>query len=681
MITKNYRQNKEQVLKIYDSYVAFCKENGKDVNNSIRSQAGKIQNEVFNLMVLGEAKSGKSTFINAFLGEEVVPMDVRQCTSSIIEIKRGDSFVLTARTAGGGQSVIRERDKIYAFLKDHAAIADEYRAIPVTTIDSELLIKAKGRDLPKQILMKFIQDEQKDNIYNLDKVEYNRLILKYINENKSKWDKIITKIEITYPLSEDMQGITIIDSPGVGAGGNVGQIAEDYISNANAIIFVKSLTGQALESTSFMNFLRTTCPERQKETLFLILTGIANLSNADCNRLLTQAKELYRSDIQEEKIICADSKVELFANRCRKLGTEENIDKYFDDLDENHADFDPVSKRWLKARGNMDVFYDKIDELSNFKKIRSAIEKFARAANYLQLIEFLKNLEMEYKRIQSNLNDVIKENKETLGDPVALEKRIADKKDELDEIYKKINEGIDEICKKYTDNLMGEGIIQKEAKARQEKYERDIRRFCKCSENDISATTFNEMKKITMDAVDDTKEFRRKIGTQVIQECNEKLIQYTDVASKLPMSSFEPNFTEEDFEQINLGAEKATSGVNKIETGLTFKTTDDRPYHHLKEHVEIVANSICGRLRQDIIPKMTNNVVNYVYSCCDIYRGKLNANKTALENEYKKLLSIRDDNERRREDIQIKEAQLENIDEELKRLTVMKGELQNYVEC
>lgn len=54
------------------------------MSQNIEIQAQKIREEIFNLMILGEAKSGKSTFINAFIGKEVVPMDVRQCTSAII---------------------------------------------------------------------------------------------------------------------------------------------------------------------------------------------------------------------------------------------------------------------------------------------------------------------------------------------------------------------------------------------------------------------------------------------------------------------------------------------------------------------------------------------------------------------------------------------------------------------
>lgn len=38
------------------------------------------------------------------------------------------------------------------------------------------------------------------------------------------------------PLSPTFKGITIIDSPGINAIGRVGQITEDYIDRANAVI-------------------------------------------------------------------------------------------------------------------------------------------------------------------------------------------------------------------------------------------------------------------------------------------------------------------------------------------------------------------------------------------------------------------------------------------------------------
>ena len=291
MISKDYKQNKKQVLKFYEDYISACKLADIKQNSSIDKQAEKIRNEIFNLMILGEAKSGKSTFINAFLGCEVVPMDVRQCTSAIIKIRRGDKFELVATTADGGKSVINGFDKIQKFLKDHAAISDEYRSIPLTTINNELLIIYKGQ-IPKNVLDDFLETEVKDNIFNLDIDEYNSKIRKYINEQAPKWKEIITEMEITYQLPEAMQGITMIDSPGVGAGGNVGKIAENYIDNANAIIFVKSLSGQAVESQSFMNFLRNNCAERKKDSLFLVLTGKSTLQRSEFERLKEQTVEM-----------------------------------------------------------------------------------------------------------------------------------------------------------------------------------------------------------------------------------------------------------------------------------------------------------------------------------------------------------------------------------------------------
>lgn len=159
MISKDYKQNKEQVLALYDEYVSTCKMAEKKVNESISEQARKIRDEIFNLMILGEAKSGKSTFINAYLGKEVVPMDVRQCTSAIIKIRKGDKFELTAKTASGGKTTVVGYDKIKAFLKDHAAISDKYRNIPITTINNELLIKYHGKRIPNQIMTSFLAEE------------------------------------------------------------------------------------------------------------------------------------------------------------------------------------------------------------------------------------------------------------------------------------------------------------------------------------------------------------------------------------------------------------------------------------------------------------------------------------------------------------------------------------------
>lgn len=682
MISKDYKQNKKQVLALYEAFKEACEESGKHVSANIESQAQKIKDEVFNLMVLGEAKSGKSTFINAYLGKEVVPMDARQCTSAIIKIRRGEEFKLIAKTAAGGRTTITGYEKIRDFLKSHAAISDKYRNIPITTINNEILIKYKGKNIPTKIMDTFLEAEAKDNMFNMDIDEYNRLIKEYIRENRDSWGKIITEIEIIYPLPEAMQGITLIDSPGVGAGGNVGVIAEEYIKNANAIIFVKYLKGQAIDSTTFMNFLRNNCTDRKKESLFLVLNGKSDLQGSEYASLMEQAVQIYGNDIRTEKIIGVDSKVQLFLNKCRELGTEEAIDTFFEELDAAHEDFAPASNCWLKSmrKGGMPVFEEKMNEMSNFGSIHAAIEKFARVANYFQLIEFLENLEKEYQRYQGMYSSVLSEAKENIDDPEALADKIKAKKKEIAEVYVKINQGIDEIYRKYTDNISGEGVIMSEVEKKKAAYEEKLGNFKKLPEGEINDTTFSSMKKMTFDAIDEIKEFRREIANRVIEECNQRLIQYTDDPTKIPAEAYTPNFTESDFSAIDDDAKEKSSGYDEVESGLTFKSVEKVPYHHLKEHVKLVANSISNRLGDDIIPKMVDNVVNYVTKCTETYKEQLTFHKKELEDEYQKLLEDQENNDSIRANIEDLERKLKVIEEGMASISGLKEELKNYVE-
>lgn len=677
MIERNYKQYQKQVLAMYDEFVDMCRKTGKTTDKSIEKQAQKIKDEVFNLMILGEAKSGKSTFINAYLGMEVVPMDVRQCTSAIIRIKRGraNEFSLLARTAGGGETRRSGAEEIRKFLREHAAISDKYRCIPVTTIDRELLIKYKGKDIPKRSLDDFIKTAMKDNLFNLNEEEYSRLIREYISENRHNWGKIITEIEIKYPLSEEMQGITIIDSPGVGAGGNVGEIAENYIHQANAIIFVKSLSGQALESSSFMNFMRNNCTNKTKECLFLVLTGKANLQGYEFERLKEQAIAMYKHDIPEEKIICVDSKMQLFLNQCRELRTAEEIDEFLD-----KEDFAPASNCWLRSKSSVDVFAENMETKSNFLSVQNAMEKFARQANYIQLMEFLDNLKTEYQRFYKLAEDILHTTRETASDPRVFAERIEQKKQEINEVYIKMDKGVSSIHKKYVDPFSEEKIIETKAKEKKQKYLNQIQKFCAVEKDCITDSMFLLMRTITIDTIHDSQQFREEIAKQLIQECNDVLITITDAPSMIQAEAYLPNFTESDFDQLNEEAEKKTTGYHEIEHGITFKSVERVPYHHLKNHVSLVANSICDRLENEIVPKMIGNAVEYVNSTLDMYTTKLREHKDELQKEYEKLEEDKESNEKIMKTISDLEQRVRLLANSIADIDKLKGELENYVD-
>lgn len=102
MIT-DYKSRKNEVLSSYEQVEILIEEIKVNAQRAempnplerlepllidIRNKAEKVRADRFSLMIAGESKSGKSTFINAYLGVEILPMDVKQCTSAIIEIKK-----------------------------------------------------------------------------------------------------------------------------------------------------------------------------------------------------------------------------------------------------------------------------------------------------------------------------------------------------------------------------------------------------------------------------------------------------------------------------------------------------------------------------------------------------------------------------------------------------------------
>ena len=334
MIT-DYNMRKNEVLEIIDKLkynLTNINEYFESVNqpspverinnylDHIKSKEINIKADKFRIIVAGEAKSGKSTFINAYLGVELLPMDVKQCTSSIVEIKYGEEFKIIATYADGRvQNILGDRN-CKEFLMCNAALDDSYRDIPVPTINEEILVKAGKRAKKKSKNIHISNQEIEDlliaseiieaNIHNLPADQYKSKIKKYINEKKSQWFNIVTKIEVLFPLPEALKGIEIIDSPGVCARGGVTELTEKYINHADAIVFLKPISGQALESTQFNQFMKNMSVERNKKALFLVLTRASNVNETELNRLMDEAYKQFNM-LDKDNILVVDSKAEL----------------------------------------------------------------------------------------------------------------------------------------------------------------------------------------------------------------------------------------------------------------------------------------------------------------------------------------------------------------------------------
>lgn len=629
MIT-TYKQEKEKVLKMYDDFNVIVRESGFPQDNkslvALKNQVENIKNDKFVLMIAGEAKSGKSTFINAFLGQEILPMGPLQCTSAIIEIKYGNTFSLKATYADNRTRELSGEEDIKKFLTENAALNDEFREIPVTTINNEILIKYKGK-IPKRVIDDLVAGVQNDNIYGLSHQEYEKKIRSYIERNKDNWTNIVTKMVITYKFEdESLRGIEIIDSPGVNAQGRVGDVTDNYIENANAIMFLKPITGAALESSSFRSFLDSKSVERNSKALFLILTRIANESPENLEKLQSEALKLYGKTVSEQQIICVDSKIELFINKIASHTVEEieeSLDKF-----EAAGDTFYNPPRSITRNFSKDKYIDYLKNKSNFSNIDQALNIFGRRSHYLALSEFMERMIKVCEKIQDNLEEQINLNRLKMKDPSELASQIADIKRKINEINAKMGKTVDEIVVKYTSDS---GIVRIKAKEAVKEFESQIESISLSSENAI-----NELEKITFKKIDESKSFQEMMQKNIVAECNQALITLSNEQS-INYTSLEPDFTPETFEEMKKTTELSANVDRSYETGKTFKKTHYYSEYSRKEHFKILKPDIMGRINV-IQNKAINNLIAFANSTSEIYIKELSANAKTKKEELDRIM-------------------------------------------
>lgn len=651
----------------------------QEILMSIHDMAEKVKEDKFKIIVAGEAKSGKSTFINAYLGIELLPMDVRQCTSAVVEIKYGKNFSVQATYANGRQRNITDKQKAVAFLKKNAALDDDYRDIPVPTINNEILVKSGIRsraegipirisegDVEKMLKASEVQDA---NIYKLPIPEYNRRIREYIEKRKNTWQDIVTKIEVIYPFEEEaLKGIEIIDSPGVCARGGVSDITAKYIKDADAIIFLKPISGQALEATQFNQFMDNVSVGRNKGTLFLVLTRAADLSPKDLRILEEEAKKQFKT-VDENHILIVDSKAELYAN---KISSSKDIKKEILQLF-GDEDLDPfVYKAYSQTKGSSDYFIEKLKQISRFQQVDNALECFGRKAHYLLLSNLLASMITLYEYLGVNIDSNIKciKSRQETKDPKVFEAQISKMQDELQQIEKKMHDGVEYVTHQFTGY---DGIIRKTM-------EKEVKDFSVAA-NKIDAEdedSFTKLEKLSFEKIEKFQNFTKTIQEQIVEEFDKELIQLSDKSS-ISFISLKPDFTEDTFKKIKDSTEKNANETRSFETGVTFKKTHTHSVYSQKKHFTLIKNNIDRRLI-DLTRNLTNNLLAFVTNIQNKYTNELSKNAQVKANELDAIMKAKATAEQMRDIIQELSAFIGSIHTTQADITKIGGGIAKYVQ-
>ena len=162
----------------------------------------KLSSDTFKILVIGNFKNGKSTFINALLGQEILPAYAMPTTAINIETKYGE--------------------KPKAILHFLNPLPEKmYDGIPEKALTH--MHRFKMKDVPPIEI-------------SVDEIEDYVVIPMGMGYRGSPFEKV----ELFWPLDLLKDGVEIVDSPGLNKNPVRAQITMEYLSKADAIIFIFS---------------------------------------------------------------------------------------------------------------------------------------------------------------------------------------------------------------------------------------------------------------------------------------------------------------------------------------------------------------------------------------------------------------------------------------------------------
>ncbi len=207
----------------------------------LNTASQNLSSEVFRLLVLGDMKRGKSTFLNALMGENLLPTDVNPCTAVLTILRYGPEKRVTVHFNDGKEPEILSFEAFkrhYTIRPDHAKKLEDEGTLAFPSVDYAI---------------------------------------------------------VEYPLPILEKGVEIVDSPGLNDTEARNQLTLSYVNRCHAILFVLSATQQF--TLGEQRYLDNYIKDRGLTVFFLINAWdeIKNrLVNPDDEKELKEAEERVR---------------------------------------------------------------------------------------------------------------------------------------------------------------------------------------------------------------------------------------------------------------------------------------------------------------------------------------------------------------------------------------------------
>lgn len=242
-------QIKGQLIDLCEKTLSYAQtKEFPDATKDIGFSLGNLRNEIFDVVVCGEVKKGKSSFINAIIGERILPVDTKVATSQAFRIVNSNkqAFYLVF-TDGTKQEV--ERDDLENY-------------------GSQVRIDKNGEPIT--------------------------------------FGKIVDYMEVHTPIPFLPQSVVLVDTPGLGAiYANHATVTKRHLAKASAVIFILDPTNPITEpEISFLNEVTGITPN-----VLLVMTKQDNYDEEYINTQINRDVEILVEKGFKEKISANEIKI------------------------------------------------------------------------------------------------------------------------------------------------------------------------------------------------------------------------------------------------------------------------------------------------------------------------------------------------------------------------------------
>ena len=224
-----------QTLERIDELVEVYHDYGFRRMNGLQDLINRINQDNFKVLVIGKFSTGKSSLINALLGDEVLPDSLNPCTAYINEVTYGDepkAAVSFKNPLPPNWELWVQDEQVKAHILQHAG-----GQVPDYIVD-DLDALADCVTIP-------YDEDEEEPIATLDNSPF-------------------AKAVIYYPSELCKNGIEIIDSPGLDESEDRTAVVDKYLKKVDAVIYVttniatggdgdKEIIAQYLDSNEIKN--------------------------------------------------------------------------------------------------------------------------------------------------------------------------------------------------------------------------------------------------------------------------------------------------------------------------------------------------------------------------------------------------------------------------------------------